>query len=101
VLVVALFNKGADSAQMASKLAAYGIVNIIVSCFILLLAILAIILGIIAISKIKNSGGMLTGKGVAVTAIIAGGLYLVIFLILTIIGMAMGGLGALIARGGG
>lgn len=56
-----------------------------VLCFLFIPALLAIIFGIIALVKISNSAGMLTGKGKAITGIILGGVSFILIPFVAII----------------
>ena len=77
------------SAPQTSGLAIASIVVGILSvCCCNLLGILAIILGLVAISQINKSGGRITGKGLATGGIVIGGLsmlLMVLYLILQLI----------------
>ncbi|MFN8016175.1 MAG: DUF4190 domain-containing protein [Acidimicrobiia bacterium] len=57
----------------------------------LILGIIGIVFGILSLGRIKKSNGMFLGKGLAITGISCGSVGIVIFILLIVIQLAIGG----------
>jgi Domain of unknown function (DUF4190) len=64
---------------------------LIPSCFTYLIVPLAIILGIAALVAIRRSNGQLVGRGMAIVGISLGGSYIVLFVLMICLALAMAG----------
>ncbi|MGC8722652.1 MAG: hypothetical protein ACP5VF_02095 [Acidobacteriota bacterium] len=93
ILTLATGAGGSFQGTMA-KMAGYQAISAVLSCCFMLMALLAVILGVVSLSRIGHSDGMLGGKGYAWTGIIGGGLYLLIIILLILVGLIAGLTGA-------
>jgi prepilin-type processing-associated H-X9-DG protein len=74
------------AAPKTSGLAIASLICAILGCT----AIVGLILGFVALSKIKKSGGQMTGRGLAIAAIVISALMLLVFVALAIMGLVAG-----------
>ena len=87
-------NSGEPPASKTSGLAITGLILGLVGVCFVPLGIVALVLGIMALNQISDSGRALTGRGMAITATVLGGLSIAIAPLALMVGIMLPALGA-------